>query len=84
MELPRPADISGIRGWFGFVVQVAYAFSKADVIFPFRDLIKSKKPFKWTQVLQLAFKEARETVAQSVKDGIKTFDTQKVTCMTTE
>ena len=83
-NFPRPADISDIRGWFGLVEQVTYVFSKADVIIPFRDLLKSKKPFKWTQVLQLDSEEAKETIAQSVKDSIKTFDTQKVPCMTTD
>ena len=83
-NFPIPSNITGIRDWFGLVEQVAYALSKANVMLPFRDLLKSKAPFKWTQVLQLAFEEARETIAQSVKVGNKTFDTQKLTCMTTD
>ena len=52
--------------------QVAYAFFKTNVMLTFQDLLKSKEPFKWTQPLQLAFKKARETIAKSVMDGIKT------------
>ena len=63
-NFPRPVDISGIRAWFGLVVQVAYAFSKTDVMLPFRDLLKSMEPFKWTHVLQLAFEDAKETVSE--------------------
>ena len=76
-NFPRPADISDIRGWFGLVEQVAYVFFKEDVMLPLQDLLKSKEPFKWTWVLQLAFKETQDT--QSAMDGIKTFNTQKVT-----
>ena len=50
----------------------------------FRDLLNSKEPFKGTQALKMSFDSARETITQSVKDAIKTFNTQKVTCMTTD
>ena len=73
----KELKFSGIRGWFGLVEQVAYVFFKEDVMLPLQDLLKSKEPFKWTWVLQLAFKETQDT--QSAMDGIKTFNTQKVT-----
>ena len=52
LNFPRPQDISGIRGSFGLVKQVAWAFSKTNVMLPFRDLLKTSSPFIWPQELQ--------------------------------
>ena len=47
-EFPTPADITGIRSWFGLVNQVSYAFSLTDVMQPFRELLKpGNKFFCW-------------------------------------
>ena len=35
-----PTDLTGIRSWFGLVQQVAYAFSKTEVMARFRKLQK--------------------------------------------
>ena len=39
-DFPRPTDITGIRSWYGLVEQVAYAFSKSELMAPFRPLLK--------------------------------------------
>ena len=60
----RPTNISGIRSWFGIVEQVAYAFSKASVMLPFRHLLSKDEPFVWTQELQESFKLAKEEIGR--------------------
>ena len=46
-NFPRPTNISGVRGWFGLTEQVAYSFSKSDVMLPFRHLLSEKNDFFW-------------------------------------
>ena len=73
MNIPRPMDISGIRGFFGLVEQVAWAFSKTEVMFPFRELLKKGSSFCWIQELQDAFRKAKEKIVDLVKEGVKSF-----------
>ena len=39
-EFPVPKSLTDIRAWFGVVNHVSYAFAMADVMQPFRDLLK--------------------------------------------
>ena len=43
INFPCPTNLSGIRSWFGLVEQVAFAFSKADIMAPFCRLLSVKK-----------------------------------------
>ncbi len=45
MSFPTPKDISSMRSWFGLVNQVAYSFTQAELMAPFRELLlrKNKK-----------------------------------------
>ena len=45
-NFPTPTDISGVRAWFGLVNQVAYAVSVADIMLPFRHLLKPNMNFE--------------------------------------
>ena len=45
MEFPTPKNITNVRSWFGLLNQVAYAFSIAERMLPFRDLLKPATPF---------------------------------------
>ena len=72
-EFPRPTDVTGIRSWFGLVEQVAWAFSKTDLMLPFRDLLSKKETFSWTPELQTAFDLARTEIARVVESGVKAF-----------
>ena len=36
---PRPTNISGVCAWFGLTEQVAYAFSKAEIMHPIKHLL---------------------------------------------
>ena len=83
-DYPRPTDISGIRGWFGLINQVAFAFSMTEVMLPFRELLKPSSTFLWTEELQDAFDKSKKIIIDAVKEGIKTFDMSKITCLTTD
>ena len=73
-DFPRPRDISGVRSFFGLIEQVSFAFSKTDVMAPFRHLLSPKNQFLWSQELQDAFDRGREEVVRQVRRGIQSFD----------
>ena len=43
-------------------------FSKTELMHPFRELLKSKEPFKWGQVHQEVFNNTKVTIINKVKD----------------
>jgi hypothetical protein len=83
-SFPRPADISGVRSFFGLVEQVSWAFSKTAIMEPFRELLSAKNVFSWSQKLQDAFERARTMIVEAVKDGVKTFEKGRLTCFNTD
>ena len=84
LEFPRPKDIAGIRGWFGLVEQVAWAFSKTEVMNPLRHLLSPKSEFMWTQELNDSFENSKKEIIEAVKKGVKSFDPNRVTCLATD
>ena len=80
----RQRDISGIRGFFGLVEQVTWAFCKTDVMLPFRELLKKGNVFCWSQDLDNAFEKAKLKVVELAKDGVKSFETNRVTVVNTD
>ena len=83
-DFPRPKDISGIRGWFGLVEQVAWAFSKTQLMAPFRHLLSPSAEFIWSDELEKAFISSKKKILEAVKDGVRTFDVEKKTCIATD
>ena len=83
-DFPTPKNISDIRSWFGLVNQVAYAFSKGTIMAPFRDLLKPATKFEWTSQLDKAFLDSKVEIVRLVKDGVKMFDPELVTCLSTD
>ena len=83
-EFPRPTDISGIRSWFGLVEQVAWAFSKTDVMNPLRHLLSPQSDFLWTQEINDAFEKSKQEIIEAVKNGVKAFDPKRITCLATD
>ena len=73
LNFPRPMDILEVRGFFGMVEQVVWAFSKTEVMFPFQELLKKGSTFCWTQELQDAFRKVKEKIVDLVKEGVKYF-----------
>ena len=50
-EFLTPKNITDVRSWFGLLNQVSYAFSMAERMLPFRDLLKPAVPFHWDDTL---------------------------------
>ena len=83
-EFPTPLGITDVRAWFGLVNQVAYAFSMASVMQPFRDLLKPSIPFAWTDQLQQAFTPSKSEICHRIKEGVRIFDKNRPTCLATD
>ncbi|XP_071478837.1 uncharacterized protein [Diadema antillarum] len=84
LDFPTPTDITDVRSWFGLVNQVSYAFSMAEKMLPFRELLKPKTPFVWTAALQRAFDESKAAIASEIEEGVRIFDPSKPTCLATD
>ena len=83
-DFPRPQNITDARSWFGLVNQVSYAFSMADHMLPFRQLLKPGGNFEWTTVLDDAFKASKEAIVREIEHGVRIFDKTKPTCLATD
>ena len=59
--------------------QVVWAFSKKEVMLPFRELLMKGNTFCWTQEFQDAFMKAKEKIVDLVKEGVKSFQINRVT-----
>ena len=84
VEFPRPRDISGIRGWFGLVEQVAWAFSKTELMNPLRHLLSPSSEFVLTPELNDAFERSKDEIVKAVKKGVKSFNPNRTTCLATD
>ena len=83
-DFPTPSGITDIRAWFGLVNQVAYAFSMASVMSPFRSLLKPSSPFTWSPELQLAFDASKKEICSRIQEGVRIFDKNRQTCLATD
>ena len=83
-DFPRPRDVTGIRAWFGLVEQCAYSFSKCEVMAPFKPLLSPSAAFRWDEDLQEAFDQAKDKIIESVKEGVKNFNPDRTTCVSTD
>ena len=81
---PTPTNLTDIRSWFGLVNQVAYAFSMAEKMKPFRALLKSGSKFEWTTDLENAFQASKLTITKEIENGVRIFDKSKPTCLATD
>ena len=84
LDFPRPQNITDIRSWFGLLNQVSYAFSMAEKMEPFRDLLKPKTTFTWTDELDSLFEESKQQIVQEIEEGVRIFDKAKPTCLATD
>ena len=56
LHFPTPTNITDVKSWFGLVNQVSYAFSQAEVMAPFRELLRTKnRKFYWDETLEKIF-----------------------------
>ena len=84
LDFPTPKNITDIRSWFGLVNQVSYAFSMAEKMLPFWELLKPGTPFKWDERINIAFNESKDVILREIEEGVKIFDCNKPTCLATD
>ena len=82
-EFPVPKNLTDVRAWFGVVNHVAYAFSMADVMQPFRELLKPGK-FTWTDEHQALFDMSKRIIVEEVTKGVQIFETDRPTVLATD
>ena len=73
-EFPTLMSTTDVRSWFGLVNQVAYSFSRADVMTPFRDLLKPVTMFSWTNDHHEAFEDSKRLIIDQIQTGVEIFD----------
>lgn len=60
--------------------QVSYEFSEAEMMAPFRELLRSKnRRFYWDETLEQFFEESKRVIVREIVDGVKTFEINKTT-----
>ena len=83
-DFSRPRDIYGVRSFVRLIEQVSLAFSKTEVMAPFRHLLSPKNQFLWSQELQDAFNRGKEEVVMPVRKGIQSVDMGRTSCLQTD
>ena len=83
-DFPEPRNITDVRSWFGLVNQVAYAFSMAERMLPFRKLLKNGERFTWSPELDDIFRESKDVIVKEIERGVRIFDKTKPTCLATD
>ena len=81
LNFPIPKTLTHARSWFGLVNQVAWAYSLGPVMLPFRDLVKRDSHFTWDQGLEGAFQHSKQVIVDLVRNGIATFEKDRITCL---
>ena len=84
LNFPTPKNITDMRSWFGLLNQVAYAFSVADLMQPFRHFLKADTPFQWTPELDQLFEESKLAIVHEIEEGVRIYDMSKPTCLATD
>ena len=80
-KFPWPQNITGVRVWFGPMVQVSFAFSKTREMKPLRDLLKKDNGFTWSAALDSAFQSAHQFMADKVVALVRTFFLDRPTAL---
>ena len=83
-DFPTPKNLTDVRSWFGLVNQVSYAFSMAEHMQPFRQLLKPSKTFTWDDQLDNIFNESKSIIIKEIENGVNIFDKNKPTCLATD
>ena len=84
-NFPTPKNLTDIHSWFGLVNQVAYTFAQTAALNPFRELLSSKKKqFYWDETMTTLFESSKEEIIRLTKEGIKSFEMKRTTCLSTD
>ena len=84
-NFPKPEKVTDIRSWFGLVNQVAYTFSQAEIMEPFRELLSGKKRvWSWDETLTDVFNKSKEAIVAQIREGVHNFSINRATCLATD
>ena len=83
-QFPTPANLTDIRSWFGLINQVAYAFGSANVMKPFRKLLKGGEKFHWDEELEKIFQQSKSVIIRQIQNGVRIFEKSRATCLVTD
>ena len=83
-NFPAPANRTDLRAFMALAQQVSYATAVAPRLLPFRSLLKKDTKWEWTPVLDKLFLETRKLLADTVENGMKTYDPKKTTAIITD
>jgi len=64
--------------------QVSYAFTAANQMMAFRQLLRPDTAFQWNDELENAFQESKKVITKEIEEGIAIFDTNRPTCLVTD
>ena len=85
LNFPTTTNITGIRSWFGLINQVSYAFSQAEAMAPFRELLHTKdRKFYWDATLDRLFEESKRKIVRKIEEWVKTLKMNGATCLSTD
>ena len=70
--------------WFGLVNKLFYAFSMAEKMMPFWQLLKPDTQFHWDSHLSTLFEESKAAIVSEIQEGVQIFDSNKPTCLATD
>ena len=83
-DFPKPVNLTDVRSWFGLINQVSYAFSMAERMLPFRQLLQPGTPFHWNEELDALFEQSKDIIIKEIEEGVRIFDKSKPTCLATD
>ena len=63
-NFPVPRNITDVRSYFGLVEQVVFAFSKSEVMYLFRELLRKNRKFYWDDKLSEVFNKSRDYIVE--------------------
>ena len=78
-EFPTSQNIRDVCSLFELINQVSYAFSMAERMLPFRQLLKHDAPFIWTNELKDIFQESKSAIISEIEKSVQIFYPRKPT-----
>ena len=79
-DFPSPTSTTDVRSWFGLV---NYA-QLHDVMAKFMQFLSPRCKFTWSDELEEAFQQSKETIINCIRKAVEIFDTKKLTCLRTD
>jgi len=80
-DFPSPTNTTDIRSWFGLVNQVSNYAQLRDIMAPFKPFLSPRWKFSWSPELEATFQKSKESIVESIRQGVKIFDMQRRTCL---